>query len=380
MVPDHPHRDDSTALGLFDPGIDWRQVVEHSPDLILSVDRDGRILYLNKTVPGFTMDQVIGTSQYDYMPPDSRMKLRALTEQVFETGEPVTYEIPGFGPDGAEAWYFGSMSPIVRGGEIIAATIITRDITERRTMEQSIQHAYELERDAVMRLRELDEIKSEFVAKVVHDLRTPITIIDGFVRTLLDDWDRFEDARRLEFLNLAGEASGRLTALVRDILDVASLESGEYRIEVSPFELAPMLEAVVQSMGEVAGRATIRVEEGTPLVIADERRIGQVFSNLLANAAKFSHPGSSIELSARGEGDDVVVDVRDHGIGIEPNDLPKLFQKFSQLTDRTSPTPAGSGLGLYICRTLLEAQGGSIDVASVPGEGSTFTVRLPATT
>jgi signal transduction histidine kinase len=270
------------------------------------------------------------------------------------------------------------MSPIVRGGEVIAATIITRDITERRAMEQSVQDAYERERDAAMRLREIDELKGEFVAKVVHDLRTPITIIDGFVRTLLDDWDRFEDSKRLEFLHLAGEASGRLTELVKDILDVASLESGGYRIDVAPFDLAPLLETVVQSMGELAERTTIEIADGTPPVLADERRVGQVFANLLDNASKFSPSGTPIELTVRSMGDEVVIDVRDHGIGIDAADLPKLFRKFSQLADRTSPTPAGSGLGLYICRTLLEAQGGSIDIASVPGDGSTFTVRLPA--
>lgn len=361
-----------------EPDFDWRQVLEHSPDMIMIVGRDGTIHYMNRVVPGFAVEDVVGSSAYEYVPPEAREQMRGLIEQVIDSGEPVNYEISGAGPDGGEAWYFSSMSPVLRGTEVIAATIITRDITDRRRLEEATRDAYEHERAAVRRLRELDELKGEFVAKVVHDLRTPITVIDGFAQTLADGWERFDDDRRREFVDLMRFSAARLTALVRDILDVSRIEAAEFSYDVEPLDVREAVEQGIASMGGLAWRVDLDVDDDLPPMLADRLRHEQVLVNLLTNAVKFSPERSRILVTARRSGEHVAIGVRDHGVGIAPGDVPRLFQRFSQLQREDLATPEGSGLGLYICRTMLEAQGGSIAVESTVGEGSTFTYRLPA--
>jgi PAS domain S-box-containing protein len=360
------------------PAFDWRQVLEFSPDMIIVVDRRGTILYINRTIAGLDFEQVVGTSALEFVPVDDREQMRDHIRHVFESGTPISYEVSGIGPGDSVSWYFSSMSPVVADGEVVAATIITRDITARRQLEQSVIDAYEQEREAADRLRELDDLKNEFVAKVVHDLRTPITVVDGFAQTLLDGWDSFSDARRLEFVELMHASSGRLRELVRDVLDVARLESAEFSIELAPFDIRDSLEHVVASMAALDRSIEWQVDDDVPLVLADAVRHQQILVNLVANAVKFSPTESAVRIAVRYDAPDIEVSVIDVGIGIAETEFPRLFDRFVQLPRSDRSTPEGSGLGLFICRTLVEAQGGSIHVESTPGVGSTFVYRLPA--
>lgn len=367
-----------SSPGRLDPDVDWQQIVENSPDFIMSAARDGTILYINRTVPGYELEQVIGTSAYAYVPESARDAMRTHVERVFETGDSDSFEIAGLDADGSTSWYFSSIGPVIRAGEVVAATIVTRDITDRRRAEVAMRDAYEREREAVERLRRLDEMQSEFVAGVVHDLRTPITIIGGFASTLLERREILDETQREEFLRLISDGAGRLTDLVDDILSIAYLESGEFTTDITPFDLGGSICTAIGNLGPAADRVHIDMGVEPPLMaLGDERRHQQVILNLVSNALKYSPPDSPIDVRVAVEDDAVRVEVVDRGVGIEEDDIPRLFRKFSQVGDADQSGTPGSGLGLYICRTLLEAQSGTIEVHSELGEGTTFAYRLP---
>ena len=377
---DRPTSPDSDEDSSMSPELDRDvlAVLDHSPDIILLVERDGTMRYTNRVVAGLQREDVIGSSAYDYVPEEALELFKQRIAHVFESGDSVSYEMPGTGPDGTQAWYFSSMSPVMRGDTVVAVTIVTRDITERRALEASVQRAYERERSAAARLRELDLIKRDFTAKVVHDLRTPVTIIDGFATTLTAGWDEFDDAARRNYVDQIAAASSRLTRLVQDVLDVTRLESADYTYDIHPIDVAESIAGVVQSIGELGTRIEVRVDADTPPMLADPMRHEQVLDNLLSNAFKFSAADSPIVIHAFPSGTDVVVEVSDTGIGIAADDAERLFERYTQLERPDRATPTGSGLGLYICRTILQAQGGDIEVESVEGSGSTFRYRLPA--
>lgn len=362
------------------PPLDWAQVMQNSLDLILIVDEQGLIIDANHTLPHRPRDQVIGTSALSYVDGDARGQLQSHIAHVFQTQNSMRYEISGAGPNGTTSWYLSSISPVLHDGRVVAATIITRDITERRQLEQSVLEAYELERAAGDRLRELDDLKGEFVAKVIHDLRTPITIIDGFAQTLVDGWDTFSDERKLEFVELMRSSAGRLRNLVRDVLDATRLESAQFTVDIEPIDVHDAINRAVTMMSALQRQIVCDIAPDLPLMLADAGRHEQVLLNLLSNAVKFSELDTPISISVRHVAPNVEVTVTDAGVGIAESDIPRLFTKFTQLPSVNLSTPEGSGLGLYICRALLEAQNGSIDVTSTLGVGSSFVYRLPAAT
>lgn len=376
-VPDTTPRD--AHRHAHELGDDLLAVLEHSPDIIMLLERDGTIRYTNRVVPGLRIEDVIGSSSYDFVPEPARSLYRQRIAHVFDSGDSVSYEMPGVGPDGSESWYFSSMAPVVRDGEVVAVTIVTRDITERRALEAALQRAYEHERAAAEQLRDLDRIKRDFTAKVVHDLRTPVTIVDGFATTLTAGWETFDDSQRRTYVEQIAAATARLTSLVQDVLDVTRLEAADYAYSVQPTDAGAAIHRVVDSLGPVGERVDVRIEADTPPMLVDPIRHEQVLDNLLANAMKFSPEDSPIHVRAHADADGgfVVVEVRDEGIGIPAEEAERVFERFAQLDPPDRGTPTGSGLGLHICRTIVEAQGGTIEVDSTRGSGSTFRYRLP---
>ncbi len=230
--------------------------------------------------------------------------------------------------------------------------------------------------------RELDRLKSEFVAVVSHEVRTPLTSIKGSLEILGDArYFQIDDSQR-ELLQICQANVERLEQLINGILDFSKLESGKLSTSFEEHALGEILESTALDIKNVASRKKIEirleVEPDLPKVWVDELRIGQVLGNLLSNAIKFSDSGGRIELRASGEDDGVRVDVIDHGIGIAPEDLPKLFLKFQQLDSSNTRKAGGTGLGLVITKGIVEEHGGRIWVESEKGKGSTFSFWLPS--
>ena len=236
-------------------------------------------------------------------------------------------------------------------------------------------------RAANERLKELDRLKDDFVATVTHELRTPLTSIRAFSQILCDN-PGLEPSQRAHFLAIITKEAERLTRLINQVLDLAKIEAGNAGWRVSTADLRDVLADAVAGVSSVFEERSIRVDvrpRAAPAwVRADVDRVIQVVVNLLSNAAKFCEPGRGrVELSLAEEGGALRVDIRDNGPGIAPRDQEVIFDKFRQARDGVSGQPQGSGLGLYICRRIVEHLGGRIWVSSRRGEGSCFSFTLP---
>ena len=229
-------------------------------------------------------------------------------------------------------------------------------------------------------LQKLDAMKDWFISAISHELRTPLTSIRSFSEIL----ERYEDLsgeERLEFAGIIREESERLTLLIDDVLDLSRIVHGQLELTPMPFDLAPLVTRAFKLFSRQAAERGMDLRSDLPgqaWVSADEGAIGRVLNNLIGNAFKFTPDGGSIEVSVRGIGEDVEVSVCDSGVGIAPADQERIFERFTQLNNQLTGKPAGSGIGLALCKELVEASDGSIWVESQPGKGSTFRFTLPA--
>jgi signal transduction histidine kinase len=244
------------------------------------------------------------------------------------------------------------------GGSALGLGILIRDIT---------------------REKEVDEMKSQLLSTVSHELRTPLASIKGFATTLLRDDVEWDDASRREFLAIIDEESDRLTELIGNLLDMSRIEAGTLRVEVEPTDLRPIVldtAAEFRVMTHIHDIET-NLPSSLPPVMADPRRARQVLRNLVENAVKYSPDGGLIVLTVRARADDVQISVADQGIGIEEQQLPHIFDRFYQVDSASTRKVGGSGLGLSICKAIVEAHHSSLWVESQPGVGSTFYFTLP---
>jgi signal transduction histidine kinase/HAMP domain-containing protein len=225
--------------------------------------------------------------------------------------------------------------------------------------------------------REAERMRSALIATVSHELRSPLTAIAGYTDTLIQGgpWD---DETRSELLEIIARSAATLASLVDNLLDAAKMEAGLLPLEREPVRVERVVQRLVASRRALAPAHTLRVETDAslPLVDADPLRVEQVLANLLDNAIKYSPAGGTVTLSLHTDADGMVaVSIRDSGIGIAPDHLPHLFERFYRVADNRSIK--GVGLGLFICKHIIEAHSGRIWVTSEPGAGSTFTFTLP---
>ena len=225
-------------------------------------------------------------------------------------------------------------------------------------------------------LQEYDRLKSEFVGIVAHDFRKPLMAIRGFSELVLEESDLPIETRQ-EFMRTVISETEHLAILANDTLLITQIETGEFSFRFREVELGPfILESVPLGLSDHS--VLMDVPADFPKVIADPDRLRQVLTNLVTNAVKYSPEGGSITVRCRARGlHHVVIAVIDHGLGIPPEQVGKLFQKFERVRTDEHMKISGTGLGLYICRLIVEGHGGQIWVESEPGKGSTFAIALP---
>ncbi len=245
--------------------------------------------------------------------------------------------------------------------------------------EQATRLAELLEKEhhTVDELRELNRMKGEFVAVVSHELRTPVTALMGYAKTLRQP--EFAEDRQLreEFLERMERQSDRLLRLVENLLTASNLESHQLPVSIGRVLFEDLVREVVESLAAEADRVKVNVPDDLPVLTTDRQLLSRVLQNLVDNALKYSPDGSPCELEARGQGDHIIFWVRDYGIGIPEEELPRIFDRFYQVDSSTTRTFRGAGLGLSLVQDLLQHLGGTIRVESEPGEGSRFIVTLP---
>jgi signal transduction histidine kinase len=235
----------------------------------------------------------------------------------------------------------------------------------------------ERERDLMKQLREADNMKSEFVSMLAHELKGPMTTVMGFSQTLQEQGSDLPEDQRVHILGIINREVSRLSRLVNDLLDVSRMEAGTLRYELETIDVREIVDSILQVHTSLRAGHKIEVEipPDLPKVVGDRDRVRQILINLLTNATRYSQEGTTVTVTGRAEDGKVVFGVADEGVGISPEDQERVFSKFAQIP-RPGWTKKGTGLGLYITKGIVEAHGGRIWIDSTPGQGSTFYFSL----
>ena len=249
-----------------------------------------------------------------------------------------------------------------------------------RLVGSAIQNirAYEAERTTVEELRRLSALRADFVSLVSHELRSPMASVIGSARTLEQRWRELSPEQRESFLALIAHETSRLAELIGDVLDTSRIESGTFSYSFEDVDLARLVRdsAAAAEHGQDAVTVEAVVREPLPPVRGDRDRLRQVLVNLIDNAVKYSPPGDRVSVEAEQSDSRVVIEVRDRGPGISPEHQRLIFEKFGR-ANVAAHTKPGTGLGLFIARSIAEAHGGALEVRSAPGRGATFRLSLP---
>ena len=332
---------------------------------VRSINREARRIVSDLCAPGGSAEQLLEVLTFRRADGREVSLVEFPLAQGLRTGETVrAEEIVLQSPDGQSVTTLVNATPIFseegEEGEVESVVVTMQDMTP---------------------MEELERLRAEFLGMVSHELRTPLAAIKGSAATLTEAASDLDPAEMLQFFRIIGEQSDHMRDLIGDLLDVARIETGELPVAPAPAEVASLVDEARSRFQSGGGRNNLRIDLSPelPLVMADGRRIIQVLSNLLSNAARHSHEASTIGVAAVREGYHVAVSVTDEGRGIAAERLPHLFRKFSRIDgEERGRDIAGSGLGLAICKGIVEAHGGRIWAESDgPGLGARFTFTIP---
>jgi PAS domain S-box-containing protein len=361
----------------------FRSVTDTANDAIITVDIRGRINYLNQAarrVFGLDGSESPEMSFYELFPRTEHARLNQLVNDALEsedaTGDQVLrHEIEAQRKSGDR---FPSETSVAswRTDQRHFVTAIIRDITERQRTQQDMEQRN-------LELQQANAAKSDFMAQMSHELRTPLNAILGFSELMADKIMgelNEEQTRSIHDIYSSGQ---HLLNLIDDVLDISKVEAGKVTLEPVDLSISEAVNEAVREIRPVSGAAnqkiTLNISPETPSITADKKMLRQVLLNLFSNASKFSPPGSEINLSSDCQEDFCRIRVSDHGIGIKPDQLKKVFDPFYQAETLTDKAKEGTGLGLNICKQYITLMGGQIWAESTYGEGSTFTFTLPST-
>ncbi len=288
---------------------------------------------------------------------------------------------------------FYAGAPLILRNNIRVGTLCVIDDHARPLSEMQRQALEALARQVVSQLElrlqlqaltRLDRTKDEFVSMVNHELRTPLTSINGSLALIRNQVTGEIPPQAMQLIDVAYRNGERLLNIVNDILDVSKLEAGKMEMQMGTVEVKPFLQKAIELNRPYCESYGCNLElrpidsDSPAQVKGDENRLLQVMNNLISNAAKFTHASDTVEIYFLQNGDQVQVGVTDHGPGIPQENMKDLFTKFKQLSKNSNAKAPGTGLGLNICKLIVEQHGGNIGCESVPGKHTTFQFTLPA--
>jgi PAS domain S-box-containing protein len=345
-------------------------IVESSEDAIISKDLEGHITTWNtgaERLFGYQEEDVIGRSISLLIPPDHLEEETGIL-QLIRNGERVEhYETVRVRKDGTSVDISLTVSPVRDAdGAIVGASKIARDITDRKRIEQQ--------------LFEANQYKDNFLAILAHELRNPLGPIRNAVKIL--EIERPADRDLLTYCDLIDKEVIQITRLLDDLLDISRITRGKLTLQKERIDIAAVVNSSIETsrplLDEAGHKLTVNLPAEPLMLEADAMRLAQVFSNLLNNAAKFTESGGDIRVNVAHQDGQAVIRVKDSGIGISPELLPKIFDMFVQGNTIIDRTHGGLGLGLTLARDIVEFHGGSIEARSAgAGQGSEFIVSLP---
>lgn len=284
--------------------------------------------------------------------------------------------------------------PLIRNDELCGVLNVSDVTGEREFSEYDLRalglfaehaaiaignaQAYDKERTAVVRMEEIDRIKTEFIATVSHELRTPLTSIIGCAKTLRRRSDALSEDQRLDFLQMIESQGVRLLRMVEEILSTSRIESEESPLRRELVEIDVLTREIVQRFETAGAKNPLRLSStGSVVAFGDPMVMEQIISNLVENAIKYSESNTPVDIEVTDSLGNVEIKVVDRGFGIPESDLNAIFERFRQVDQSSTRVAGGVGLGLYLVKKMVESHGGTILVESKVGEGSTFMVRFP---
>ena len=353
----------------------YHNLLDNANDLIQFVGTDARIRFVNKKwleTLEYSEEEVKNLKMTDILHKNQIARVMEQLKRV-ANGETVkNLETTFISKHGKEINVEGNGSGLLQNDEFVGAIGIFRDVTDRKQAETKARE--------LNVLKEVDRLRSELLANISHELRTPLASIKGFTSTLLRTDTKWSDEEQLDFLQTIDQETDRLTRLISDILDISRIDAGVLKLTRNKYTVSEILDLIGSTLASITKNHKLEliVPSELPPVLVDEVRIGQVFTNLVENATKFSSTGSTIIIEAQLSGDKIIASVKDRGDGIPPELLDRLFDRFYQTTNiATGRKSGGTGLGLSICQGIIEAHGGKIWVESKVAEGSKFSFSLP---
>ena len=357
----------------------FRSIVQTAPDFILTLDRQGTVLFINRTLPGFKGEDVIGSSGFDYIPPEFHGRLRNAIEQVFETAEVCEFETVGPGPKGLVSWYVNRVGPLLRDSQVVAVTIWSTNVTLRRQADEALSRSEE-------RLRQAQKMEGigRLAGGVAHDFNNLLTAILGYAK-LLQGYIRDDKLRGyVEEIDNAGQRAASLTRQLLAFSRNQVLQPRTLNLNTVVSNMTRLLKRLIREDIELITLLAPELNE----VNADPSQIEQVIMNLVVNAGDAMPDGgkltietanaqiggaSGAEFGGVPPGSYVTLSVTDTGAGMDADTKSRIFEPFFT----TKEEGKGTGLGLSTVYGIVTQSGGQIVVDSEAGYGTTFTIYLP---
>ncbi|MFC2163155.1 PAS domain S-box protein [Candidatus Altiarchaeota archaeon] len=354
----------------------YRNIVDYASDLILLLNPRGEIGYVNEKLHemfGYSFEEVVGESYMMLIEESERQRIGSGMRDIFHTQmELKDLEIRCLRKDETIFYVEASISFLKHGHTITGIQLIIRDITERKKVQMLCQKEVE-------ELREIDAMKDDFIAITAHEMKTPLISLIGIPELMLDD-ENLDDEQKTNVEILLTEAR-RLKHIINMILIENRMKSDTLNYDFKDIHpeqiLKDQLEKYERRMREKNLIVSMEVEDDLPLINADEDLLNMVASNLFDNALKFTPNGGSISAGAELEDGYIKFHVKDSGIGITDEKKPRIFEKFYQVEHHDTRGYGGAGLGLHLCKNIIQAHNGLIWVDSKMKEGSVFYFKVP---
>jgi PAS domain S-box-containing protein len=356
-----------------------RRIVETMPAGVAYLDADLVYRWVNPAYARLLRTErahLEGRYIFDALP-RAKSQLGPTLRRVLETGEPFfgmefPFDVVREAGTRRTYWDF-SCVPITDATGRRGLLVMDVDVSEWAEKERRTQ-------SELRELRVLDQYKDEFLSVISHELRTPLNFIMGFASLLDDEAGGALNDRQHEFVDKILNGADRMLILVNDLLDVAKIKAGRLDLAPVPTPYQPLVDEVLATMKPLADDRGLTLTKDVAIDVLpclDATRVIQVLTNLVNNAIKFTPPGGVVSVKAHLSDGELVTQVTDSGVGIAPDDIPKLFERFRQLDMSSTRAAGGTGLGLAISKALVEGHGGQIGVLSELGRGSTFWFSLP---
>jgi len=367
-----------------------------SDDFIFILNKNGNFQYINQSgLNGleYSLEELRGRHFFSISSANEKVKLADAFQKILRVDGLVFFEVTLVSKTGKQILYSVSARAYLAHGSVSGMLGVAKNITKQNLLNQKLneleikyiesERLLSIERNRLKQrksvLEELNRLKSEFVANISHEMRTPLASIIGFSETISSDPDMPAEMRQ-EFTEIILKEGKRLAKLINDILNISRLETGEIELQRKEIDIVAVLKNVVNKFSSAASEKNIQlnlsIEEEEVKIIGDEDRLQEVLQALLSNAVKFANKGGRITVIGQSLFKEFEIIISDTGIGIPRKDLPNIFEKFYRVSRPGKEIP-GAGLGLVFSKQVIDLHKGLITVESEENKGSAFIIKLP---